>query len=88
MKRALRLDPKDNTAVAIDDIKLGEEVSVGTDVIVAKNDIDTPHKIAIADIKTGDDVIKYGKILGYATQDISKGEHVHIHNVDSEKLMK
>lgn len=88
MNRGLRLDPKDNVAVVIDNVKAGEEVSVGTDVIIAKCDIAMPHKIALADIKSGDHVIKYGEVFGYATEDISKGDHVHVQNVDSEKMMK
>ncbi|EAO2369041.1 hydrolase, partial [Salmonella enterica] len=39
-------------------------------------------------IKTGEPTIKYGASFGYATKDIVKGEHVHVHNVDSEKMMK
>lgn len=88
MKRGLRLDSKDNVAVVIDDVKTGEEVSVDTDIIIARSDIGMPHKLALVDIKSGDHVIKYGEVFGYATEDISKGEHVHVHNVDSEKLMK
>ncbi|EGA4836258.1 UxaA family hydrolase [Salmonella enterica] len=88
MKRGLKLDSKDNVAVVIDNIKAGEEILVGTEVIVVINDVEMPHKIALSDIKTGEPTIKYGASFGYATKDIVKGEHVHVHNVDSEKMMK
>lgn len=39
------------------------------------------HKIALADIKKGENVIKYGYPIGHATEDIKAGEHVHTHNV-------
>ena len=39
------------------------------------------HKYALKDIKAGENVIKYGNPIGHATEDISKGEHVHSHNV-------
>lgn len=39
------------------------------------------HKIALRDIKKGEDVIKYGYPIGYATEDIKEGEHIHTHNV-------
>ncbi len=39
------------------------------------------HKYALRDIKTGEDIIKYGNSIGHATCDIKKGEHVHTHNV-------
>ncbi|MBR2471925.1 MAG: UxaA family hydrolase, partial [Clostridia bacterium] len=38
------------------------------------------HKIAKHDIKKGENVIKYGYPIGYATCDIKEGEHVHTHN--------
>lgn len=41
------------------------------------------HKFAIKDIKQGDSIIKYGESIGVATKNISKGEHVHIQNVES-----
>lgn len=39
------------------------------------------HKYALSDIKSGENVIKYGFPIGHATSDIAKGEHVHTHNV-------
>ena len=39
------------------------------------------HKYALTDIKTGENIIKYGNPIGHATTDIKKGEHVHTHNI-------
>ncbi len=39
------------------------------------------HKVAICDIKKGDNVIKYGYPIGHATENIKAGDHVHTHNV-------
>ena len=39
------------------------------------------HKYALTDIKTGENIIKYGSPIGHATMDIKKGDHVHTHNV-------
>lgn len=39
------------------------------------------HKIALCDIKKGDNVIKYGYPIGHAVEDIKAGEHVHTHNI-------
>ena len=41
------------------------------------------HKYALRDIAVGEYVIKYGEIIGRATQNIAKGEWVHTHNVKS-----
>ena len=44
-------------------------------------DLSTGHKIALCDISKGENVIKYGFPIGHATQDIKKGEAVHVHNL-------
>ena len=49
----------------------------------AKEDIPLGHKIALRDIKEGEKVKEYGEIIGRATKDISKGSHVHVHNIRS-----
>lgn len=41
------------------------------------------HKLAVRDIKKTETLRKYGEIMGRATQDISRGSHVHDHNVAS-----
>ena len=39
------------------------------------------HKYALCDIKSGENIIKYGNPIGHATADIKKGEHIHTHNM-------
>ncbi len=39
------------------------------------------HKIALTDIKAGENVIKYGYPIGRAAEDIPAGAHVHTHNI-------
>ena len=41
------------------------------------------HKVAVAPIKRGDRVIKYGQTIGFASQDINKGDWVHSHNLSA-----
>ncbi len=41
------------------------------------------HKYALRDIALGEYVIKYGEIIGKATENIKAGEWVHTHNVKS-----
>jgi len=33
----------------------------------------------------GDPVVKYGEVIGYATTGIRPGQHVHVHNVRSDR---
>ena len=39
------------------------------------------HKVALRDIKKGENVVKYGYPIGHALEDIKAGEHVHTHNI-------
>lgn len=47
------------------------------------DDIPVFHKAAVSDIKKGDSVYKYGQLIGKAVADISRGSHVHDHNISS-----
>ena len=51
----------------------------------SRNDIPIGHKVALMNIKKGDTIIKYGEDIGRAIADISKGEHVHVHNVKTKR---
>jgi len=41
------------------------------------------HKLALTDIPAGTDILKYGEVMGRATQEIPAGAHAHIHNIES-----
>jgi (2R)-sulfolactate sulfo-lyase subunit alpha len=88
---ALMHEEQDDVAVVIVDIKAGETVSaVDLDgnprqTVTATQDIPLGHKIAVRDIENGRQVIKYGRSIGKASQAVTKGSHVHIHNVKSER---
>jgi (2R)-sulfolactate sulfo-lyase subunit alpha len=53
--------------------------------ITAKHDIPIGHKVALAPIKKGDTVWKYGQDIGKAIADIGKGEHAHVHNIKTKR---
>ena len=46
-----------------------------------KINLQNGHKYAARDIKSGENIIKYGQPIGHATADIREGEHVHTHNL-------
>ena len=53
---------------------------------LAVNDpIPLGHKFALRDIHNGESIIKYGENIGHAVTDIPKGDHVHVHNVKTNK---
>ena len=53
--------------------------------LTSKMDVPIGHKIALADIKLGDTIWKYGQDIGKAVADIGQGEHVHVHNVKTKR---
>lgn len=88
-RQAVATNSKDNVATAVDDIAAGTEVNVELKEtsfeITLKDDIAFGHKFAIKDISKDEDVIKYGESIGGATDNISEGQHVHVHNVESKR---
>jgi altronate dehydratase small subunit len=38
--------------------------------------------LAIKDISKGENILKYGEVMGRATQDIALGAHAHIQNIE------
>lgn len=47
-------------------------------------DLSTGHKVALCDIASGEDVIKYGYPIGVAIKEIKKGDAVHTHNLKTK----
>ncbi len=63
-------------------IIINEKDNVGVCLEGTEN-IPAGHKYALKDIEKGSYVIKYGEIIGRATESIQQGEWVHTHNVRS-----
>jgi altronate hydrolase len=76
---SIRLSPKDNVAVVLTDIAKGQTVEPAS--ITAREPIPRGHKLAIEPIERGSAVLKYGQIIGFASEHIAPGAHVHVHNV-------
>jgi len=81
-RKFIVIDQADNVATAIVDLESGAKVFVGDNGIELSKDIPFGHKFALTDIPRGAYVIKYGARIGRVTRPISKGDHVHIHNVE------
>ena len=92
MKRALIMNSKDNVATALEKLEGGVPATVilpSQEVfkeLTPEKAIPSGHKLAVKAIGKGDQVVKYGEVIGNATQDIWPGEHVHVHNVMSNRM--
>jgi hypothetical protein len=87
--RIIVLNSKDNVAVALTPLIPGETLSVdGADIassVVVGVPIPVGHKIALCDLVPGQTAVKYGQPIGKVTQPVCKGEHIHVHNLDSTR---
>ena len=75
------LNPADDVGVARISLQPGAPLGEG---LVSAAAISQGHKIALHPIASGQPVRKYGQVIGIATADIGKGEHVHVHNLDMD----
>lgn len=83
---AVHVNPKDNVAVAIREIKAGESVTgIGDLELRANEDIMRNHKVAIAQVAENEPVLKYGETIGFASGPIRPGDWVHSHNMKWEE---
>ncbi len=79
--KGIRIHPDDNVAVALEDIRRGETLTLDTVSVTAIEDIARGHKMALRDIREGEPVVKYGNPIGLAKADIPAGAWAHVHNV-------
>ena len=81
MSKFLLIHPDDNVAVCLEAAKAGQQVEVGPLSLQLLNDVPVGHKVALRDLKAGENIIKYGAAIGHALSDIATGSHVHTHNL-------
>src|SRR5215212_5827401 len=76
----LRLNPADDVVIAC------RELDAGTNLlqenVVCKDRIPAGHKVATRAIAKDAPVRRYNQIIGFATQPIAPGHHVHVHNLE------
>jgi altronate hydrolase len=83
---AIQLRPNDNVAVAVVRLSKGTPVCLNGSSVSALEAIQQGHKIALAGIRKGEPIRKYGQVIGFASVDIAPGSWVHTHNVAVEKF--
>ncbi len=90
--KAIIIHERDNVATALVPIEAGSVVPVEiqgrTDKIKLLSSIPAGHKFALQEIVQGGNGIKYGEPIGQTTVRILRGEHVHVHNVVSQRGRK
>jgi altronate hydrolase len=74
----IRLHPDDAVLIARTTLLPGIEVAPG---VVTSDRIPAGHKVAIRPIAINEPIIRYGQIIGFATQAIAPGQHIHTQNM-------
>ena len=85
MKDFIKINENDNVIVALKELTAGETILAGTQEVTARETIPAGHKMAIRDIATGAEVIKYGFRIGNAKENIAAGQWVHVHIPDGRR---
>ena len=86
---AIILNPKDNVATALCDLKEGDTLQLKVEKralkIKLRSKVPFGHKFSLALIAVGTPIIKYGEVIGISTNAIQPGDYVHVHNVASAR---
>ncbi|MGK9233245.1 altronate dehydratase family protein [Inquilinus limosus] len=74
----IRLNRDDNVVLARADITPGTPIP--EEGVTTAGHIPAGHKMATRPIAQGEPIRRYNQIIGFATEAIAPGEHVHVHN--------
>ncbi|WP_241302552.1 UxaA family hydrolase [Burkholderia stabilis] len=80
LPRTIRLDPADDVVIAVEQLVSGTRLD--DEGVSVAGLIPPGHKVATRAIDAGAPVRRYGQIIGFASQPIRPGQHVHTHNLD------
>jgi altronate dehydratase len=86
IQTAFQINVKDNVATALCAVDSGVVILRGEtfcENVIASESIPAGHKIALGDIQPGEDVVKYGVVIGRSTALIHQGGWVHLHCIRS-----
>ncbi|MEI6098703.1 MAG: altronate dehydratase family protein [Alphaproteobacteria bacterium] len=75
----IRLHASDNVIIALADLAAGSTLPDLPAPLA--NAVPRGHKIATTAIAPGQNVLRYGQIIGIATTAIAAGDHIHTHNL-------
>ena len=75
----IRIHPADNVVIARRQLLGG--VHLAEEGVTVAGLVPPGHKIATREIRAGEPVLRYGQVIGAATQPIAPGQHVHTHNL-------
>lgn len=82
---ALRMTAEDTVLTALDDLDRGRRFTVDRRSVELVEAVPFGHKFSIERIDEGEEIVKYGAVVGRASEPIVPGARVHVHNVESTR---
>ena len=82
-----RVHAEDNVATLLADASQGPAEVFGegpTETIALLESIPRGHKVSLTKIAAAEPIIKYGVVIGVATEPIERGHQIHLHNCRSQ----
>jgi altronate hydrolase len=77
----LKVHPKDNVLVALQDLQKGQSIVFGGETFILQDDVKAKHKFFTTDLQQGDKVIMYGVLVGTAQKFIAKASWMSTENI-------
>ena len=75
----IRLHPDDDVVIAR--VEIPADTALQREGVRTRAIIPAGHKVATRPVEAGKPVRRYNQVIGFATQAIRAGEHVHVHNL-------
>lgn len=72
----VQVDPRDNVAILVNEGGLRAGTRFDSRLAL-REDIPEAHKVALEQINSGEPILRYGSVIGYAKSDIPAGSWVH-----------
>ncbi|MGD9711271.1 MAG: UxaA family hydrolase [Thermomicrobiales bacterium] len=83
------LEPADDVAIAKHPLLPGTQLLMPDGSVIRVSQMVPPgHKVAVRDVPVDGQVMRYGQLIGFASKDIRKGQHVHTQNLYIKEFEK
>ena len=79
--KVLKVNPKDNVIVALQDLAKGEAVQYNGETYILQEDIPAKHKFYVNDMQAGEEVIMYGVLVGKIQHLVLRGMRMSTDNL-------
>jgi altronate hydrolase len=85
-RSVVQLRAEDNLAVACRHLRPGERIELSGGTVEVREPVPFGHKVSVRDVEPGEALRKYGQVIGFASQRIPAGSHIHVHNCSAERF--